>query len=83
MAKSNYGVTALGSTGGNSGENGHSTKGKGKYSRIAGEFAKGGYLPGTLEHGKSHSGKGVKSISEIASNDKSTGNDIFTSFRKK
>lgn len=83
MAKGNYGVTALGSTGGNSGENGHSTKEKGKYSRIAGEFAKGGYLPGALEHGKGHSGKGVKSISDIAGNDKLTGNDIFTSFRKK
>ena len=83
MAKSNYGVTTLGGSEGNSGGNGHSTKGKGKYSRIAGEFAKDGYLPGTLEHGKGHSGKGVKSISEIASNDKSTGNDIFTSFRKK
>ena len=87
MAKGNYGVNSLGGNegkaGGNSGENGHSTKGKGKYSRIAGEFAKGDYLPGALEHGKGHSGKGVKSISDIAGNDKSTRNDIFTSFRKK
>ena len=86
MAKGNYGVAALGGSGGSGssgGDSGSSHPSKGNYSRIAGEFAKGGYLPGALEHGKGHSGKGVKSISDIASNDKSTGNDIFTSFRKK
>ena len=83
MAKSNYRVTTLGGTGGNPAGSGHSSNVKGKYSRIAEEFAKGGYLPGALEHGKGHSAKGVKSISDIANNDASTSNDIFTSFRKK
>ena len=73
MAKGNYGVTTLGSPGGSGNE---------KYSRIAGEFAKAGYIPAALEHGTGHSGKGVKSISDIANNAASTSNDIFTSFRK-
>jgi hypothetical protein len=80
MAKSKYGVTTLGGSGGNSGG------GSGKnYAGIARTFAKGGYLPDALEHGggEKYSGRGVKSISDIAGNDKSTGNDIFTSFRKK
>ena len=74
MAKGNYGVTTLGSPGGSGNE---------KYSRIAGEFAKAGYIPAALEHGAGHSGKGVKSISDIASQDTTTSNDIFISFRKK
>lgn len=87
MAKGNYGVTSLGGSGGSgsgSGGAGGSVSRKEKgFSRIQNTFAKGGYLPGALEHGKGHSVKGVKSISDIANNDAPTSNDIFTSFRKK
>lgn len=84
MAKGNYGVTSLGGSGGTGGGGTGSGCGKRKkqFNHIAETFARGGFLPGSLEHGNGR-GKGIKSISDIATKDNSSGNDVFSSFRKK
>ena len=88
MAKGNYGVTSLGGSGGTGaggsggGSSGGSGKRKKQFNHIAETFARGGFLPGSLEHGNGR-GKGIKSISDIATKDNSSGNDVFSSFRKK
>lgn len=89
MAKGNYGVNSLGG-GGSSGKTSIEANRKGTSLGVKGvslineSIVTGGFLPDVFEHGANTKSaeKHINSIANIATHDKSSENNIATTFRE-